>query len=74
MRIFIYESVWEVTFRRHIIVIELNIRFKKWIRSYLPLYFVFTVVRKFAILVSFGILVVFMALELQANARVWYFL
>jgi hypothetical protein len=33
-----------------------------------------TVVRKFAILVSFGILVVFMALELQANARVWYFL
>jgi hypothetical protein len=34
----------------------------------------YTVVRKFAILVSFGILVVFMALELQANARVWYFL
>ena len=32
----------------------------------------YTVVRKFAILVSFGILVVFMALELQANARIWY--
>ena len=31
-----------------------------------------TVVRKFAILVSFGILVVFVALELQSNARVWY--
>ena len=33
-----------------------------------------TVVRKFAILVSFGILVVFMASDLQGNARVWYFL
>ena len=32
-----------------------------------------TVVRKFAILVSFGILVVFMASDLQGNARVWFF-
>ena len=35
---------------------------------------IYTVVRKFAILVSFGILVVFMASDLQGNARVWYFL
>ena len=32
----------------------------------------YTVVRKFAISVSFGILVVFLASELQTNARVWY--
>ena len=31
----------------------------------------YTVVRKFAILVSFGILIVFMASDLQGNARVW---
>ena len=34
---FIHESV---TFRCHITVIELNIRFKNWIRNYLPIYFV----------------------------------